>query len=71
MGRLHQARPWRLIKRNDRKRARLEAIRFVLSQFDYPEKDTRVVGRPDGLIVGRAESIHEVGETTHRLFPKL
>ncbi len=63
--------PWTVIKSNDKKRARLEAIRFVLSQFDYPSKDTKVVGRPDRLIIGRATKVHEVGESPDRLFPKL
>lgn len=63
--------PWTVIKSNDKKRARLEAIRFVLAQFDYPEKDADVVGRPDRLIVGKAVAIHEADESPHRLFPKL
>jgi hypothetical protein len=29
-------------------------MRFVLSKFDYDNKDDEVVGRPDPLIVGRA-----------------
>ena len=36
--------PWTVIKSNDKKRARLEAMRYVLSQFDYPSKDEAVVG---------------------------
>ena len=51
--------PWTVIKSNDKKRARLEAIRFVLSRFDYPDRDDTVVGRPDPLIVGSAASILE------------
>jgi polyphosphate kinase 2 len=51
--------PWTVIKSNDKKRARLEAIRFVLSRFDYPDKDTDLVDRPDPLIVGSAASILE------------
>jgi polyphosphate kinase len=51
--------PWTVIKSNDKKRARLEAMRYVLSRFDYPEKDQDVVGRPDPLIVGSAASILE------------
>ena len=30
--------PWTVIKSNDKKRARLEAMRYVLSQFDYPSR---------------------------------
>jgi polyphosphate kinase 2 len=51
--------PWAVIKSNDKKRARLEAMRHVLSRFDYPDKDDEVVGRADPLIVGSAASILE------------
>jgi polyphosphate kinase 2 len=51
--------PWTVIKSNDKKRARLEAMRFVLSRFDYPDRDDDVVGEPDPLIVGSAASILE------------
>lgn len=44
--------PWTVIKSNDKKRARLEAMRHVLASFDYPNKDHRAVGTPDPLIVG-------------------
>ncbi len=46
----------------DRTRARLEAMRHVLSQFDYDNKDVDVVGTPDPLIVGPASAIFEEGE---------
>jgi hypothetical protein len=46
--------PWIVIKSNDKKRARLEAMRYVSSLFDYGGKDHAVVGRPDPLILGRA-----------------
>ena len=51
--------PWTVIKSNDKKRARLEAMRYVLSRFDYPDKDHEVVGEPDPQIVGTAASILE------------
>ena len=51
--------PWAVIKSNDKKRARLEAMRHVLSQFDYPDRDDEVVGRADPLIVGTAATILE------------
>ncbi len=51
--------PWTVIKSNDKKRARLEAMRHVLSRFDYPDKDHDVVGQPDPLIVGSAATILE------------
>jgi polyphosphate kinase 2 len=62
--------PWTVIKGNDKKRARLEAMRYVLSQFDYPEKDAEVVGRPDPRIVGSAMALFEADERPHR-FPPL
>ena len=46
--------PWTVVKSNDKKRARVNAMRHVLSKFDYDNKDHEVVGRPDPLIVGRA-----------------
>ena len=46
--------PWMVVKSNDKKRARVNAMRHVLSKFDYDNKDHEVVGRPDPLIVGRA-----------------
>jgi polyphosphate kinase 2 len=54
--------PWTVIKGNDKKRARVEAMRFVLSQFDYTGKDPDVVGTPDPRIVGRASQMFEEGE---------
>ena len=45
--------PWITIKSNDKKRARLNAMRFFLNQFDYEDKDTSVVYPPDPLIVRR------------------
>ena len=45
--------PWTTIKSNDKKRARLNAMRHFLSQFEYEDKDHDVVGTPDPLIVQR------------------
>jgi hypothetical protein len=49
--------PWTVVKSNDKKRARIEAMRYVLNQLDYADKDTDLVGRPDGRIVGSAASV--------------
>jgi polyphosphate kinase 2 len=46
--------PWIMVKSNDKKRARINAMRYVLAGFDYDDKDPDVVGEPDPLIVGRA-----------------
>jgi polyphosphate kinase 2 len=44
--------PWTVVKSNDKKRARLEAMRYVLSRFPYLDKDEQVIGESDPLIVG-------------------
>ncbi|WP_375163859.1 polyphosphate kinase 2 [Herbiconiux gentiana] len=54
--------PWTVVKSNDKKRARLEAMRHVLSLYDYDGKDVSIVGRPDPLIVGSAADVYERGE---------
>jgi polyphosphate kinase len=54
--------PWTIVKSNDKRRGRLNAMRFVLSAIEYEGKDSDVVGTPDPLIVGRANSLFEVGE---------
>lgn len=61
--------PWTVVKSNDKKRARLEAMRWVLSQFDYPNKDRDVVGVPDPLIVGSPGTVYDDGETPTGRFP--
>ncbi|MGW4099967.1 polyphosphate kinase 2 [Mycobacterium sp. NPDC004974] len=48
--------PWTVVKSNDKKRARINAMRHVLGKFDYDNKDFDVVGHADPLIVGRALS---------------
>ena len=61
--------PWTVVKSNDKKRARLEAMRWVLSLFDYPNKDHRIVGTPDPLIIGSPASVYDEGETPTGTFP--
>ena len=55
--------PWTVVKSNDKKRARIEAMRFVLSKVPYDGHDDRAVGRPDPLIVGPPPLLYESGET--------
>ena len=45
--------PWITIRSNDKKRARLNAMRVFLNQFDYEGRDNSVVYDPDPLIVSR------------------
>ncbi len=60
----HAHAPWTVVRANDKKRGRLEAIRFVLHGLDYPDRDPDVVGPPDSLIVGPPEIVAaDAGET--------
>ena len=64
-----QQAPWTVVKSNDKKRARLEAMRHILEQFDYPRKDYEVVGKPDRKIIGAAADLLE--RNLVRQFPPL
>lgn len=46
--------PWTTIKSNDKKRARINALRHFLNQFDYEGKDPEVVFPADPKIIARA-----------------
>ena len=63
--------PWTVIKSNDKKRARIGTLRYVLDTLPYTGKDVELVGRPDPLIVGPAAQVFEHGERPDRLFPAL
>jgi polyphosphate kinase 2 len=54
--------PWTVIKSDDKKRARLNAMRYVLHSLPYAGKDVDKIGKVDDLLVGRANIIHERGE---------
>ena len=54
--------PWTVVKSDCKKRARINAMRFVLNQLDYPNKNKKVATPPDPLIVGSAKYIYETGE---------
>ena len=62
--------PWTIIKSDDKKRARLNAMRHFLDSLDYPGKNAEAVGQPDPLIVGRAAHVvhradHILGASLH------
>jgi len=65
--------PWTVVRSNDKKRARIESMRHVLSVLPYDRKDENVVGQPDPLIVGigPAAQMFEHGEDAGRVFPTL
>ena len=46
--------PWIIVKSDCKKRARLNAMRYVLNKMDYKGKDLRNISQADPLIVGRA-----------------
>jgi polyphosphate kinase 2 len=54
--------PWTVVKSNDKKRARINAMRYVLEQFDYSRRDNTVVTAPDPQVVGPASDVYEHGE---------
>jgi polyphosphate kinase 2 len=51
--------PWTVVKSNDKKRARLEAMRHILERFDYDGKDPEIVGKPDRKIIGPPSLLSE------------
>ena len=54
--------PWTVIKSDCKKRARLNAMRYVLHKLDYTNRDLERVGPLDPLLVGRANVVYEQGE---------
>ncbi|MCK6445406.1 MAG: polyphosphate kinase 2 [Planctomycetes bacterium] len=56
--------PWTVIKSDDKKRARINCIRYVLHRLDYPDKDVGVIGELDPKIVGRGKDVFEKGENS-------
>jgi polyphosphate kinase 2 len=63
--------PWTVIKSNDKKRARCEAMRHVLSLFPYDNKDVELVGHPDPRIVGPASLVVESANRPVGGYPRL
>ena len=61
--------PWTVVKSNDKKRARLEAIKHVLAKTDYDGKDEDVIGKPDRAIIGPPSVLSE--HNPDRVYPEL
>lgn len=55
--------PWTVVKSNCKKRARLNAMRYILHKVNYDNKNEKHLGKVDPLIVGRSNVIYEKGET--------
>jgi len=54
--------PWTVIKSDCKKRARLNAMRYILHKLPYDNKDVDAIGPMDPLLVGRAHVVYERGE---------
>ncbi len=48
---------WTVIKSDCKKRARLNALRYLLQRMPYPNKDHALIGTADPLLVGRASLV--------------
>ena len=59
--------PWTVIKSDCKKRARLNAMRYVLHKLPYTNKDMTALGALDPLLVGRAHIVYERGEHSQPL----
>ena len=59
--------PWTVIKSDCKKRARLNAMRYVLHKLPCTNKDIAQVGKLDPLIVGRAHVVYERGENPNAI----
>jgi polyphosphate kinase 2 len=62
--------PWTIIKSNDKKRSRLNAMKHFLSSLPYPDKDESVVRSTDPSIVGNSSHVlshseHILGKSLH------
>ena len=54
--------PWTIVRANDKRRARVNAIRHVLNQLNYADKDRDAIGAIDEKIVGSGSGFLRRGE---------
>lgn len=54
---------WTILRSNDKRRARLNAIRHVLKTLDYPGKDKDAIGDIDPLVLGSGSDFLRLHET--------
>ncbi len=47
-----KAGPWTVVKSNDKGRARIEAIRHIVSSINYDGRDLKAIGAADAKIIG-------------------
>ncbi len=63
--------PWTVVKSDCKKRARINAMLFILNSLDYTNKNLKIAHEPDPLIVGSAATIYEKGEHTLEEAPEV
>jgi polyphosphate kinase len=54
--------PWTVIKSDCKKRARLNAMRYLLQRLPYTNRDAAEIGTVDPLLVGRASLVAGLAE---------
>ena len=54
--------PWTVIKSDCKKRARLNALRYLLHRLPYARRDLAAIGALDPLIVGRPSLVPNLGD---------
>ena len=57
-----KASPWVVVKSDDKKRARLNCMRYVLRTLEYDPEVGRRVEKPDLKLIGPAKSLYAKGE---------
>jgi polyphosphate kinase 2 len=50
--------PWIVIRSDDKKRARLNCMRYVLDQIPYDKKNEKIAVPPDPMIIGPAKKMY-------------
>ena len=49
--------PWTIVRSNDKRRARLNAIRHILNALDYTDKNKKRIGKTDPLILSQGADL--------------
>ena len=57
-----KASPWVVVKSDDKRRARLNCMRYVLRSFDYDPEVLRRVRKPDPKLIGPAKTLYAKDE---------
>lgn len=58
--------PWVVIRSDDKKRARINVMKYILTHLDYDEKNVDAIGEIDPHILGSASDIYEEDELIQR-----